>query len=228
MSRPRIAIVMDENTSTDASRYEAHKGYFRGVHEAGGLPFGIPFLTEMVETVPRDFDALMVIGGRFAYPDDWYVDGERSRASHSDRFAMDAGLIGEFMEQDKPILGICAGMQALACLNGCRLNADIGTLLPGALEHDKAGLLHPIRIATGTLLHQAVGTTRMKVNSFHREAVVEMGSGVVASAHALDAVVEAIEIDGMRFAIGLQWHQERFVGLEHEGNAIFNAFVGAC
>lgn len=228
MSRPRIAIIMDENTSADATRYEAHKGYFRAVHDAGGLPYGVPFFQEMIETVPREFDALMVIGGRFAYPDEWYVGGERSRSSHSDRFAMDVGLIGEFMERDKPVLGICAGMQALACLNGCRLNADIANLMPGALEHDKAGLLHPVQISTGTLLHQAVGVSRLKVNTFHREAVVEVGTGVIVSAHALDAVIEAIEIEGLQFALGVQWHQERFAGMEHEGNGIFDAFVQAC
>ena len=46
--RPRIAIILDENTSADASRYEASKGYFTAIRDAGGLPFGIPYLPEIV------------------------------------------------------------------------------------------------------------------------------------------------------------------------------------
>ena len=45
--KPRIAIILDENTSADASRYEASKGlFFSAIRDAGGLPFGIPYLPE--------------------------------------------------------------------------------------------------------------------------------------------------------------------------------------
>ena len=42
------------------------------------------------------------------------------------------------------------------------------------------------------------------------------------------AVIEAIEIEDLQYALGVQWHQERFAGMEHEGNGIFDAFVQAC
>src|SRR6202043_3266559 len=58
MRKPRIAVILDENTSGDATRYEAAKGYFRGVRDAGGLPFGIPYLPEMVEVVLGEFAGL--------------------------------------------------------------------------------------------------------------------------------------------------------------------------
>ena len=68
MRKPRIAVILDENTSGDATRYEAAKGYFRGVRDAGGLPFGIPYLPEIVQVVLEEFDGLLSVGGRFAYP----------------------------------------------------------------------------------------------------------------------------------------------------------------
>ena len=69
-----------ENTSGDASRYEASKGLFSAIRDAGGLPFGIPYLPEMVGVVVEEFDGLVCGGGRFAYPDDWNVGSEISKA----------------------------------------------------------------------------------------------------------------------------------------------------
>src|SRR5262245_7785267 len=78
--KPRIAVILDENTSVDASRYEASKGLFSAIRDAGGLPFGIPYLAEIVGVVVDEFDALLCGGGRFAYPDDWYLEGKVSKA----------------------------------------------------------------------------------------------------------------------------------------------------
>ena len=77
---PRIAVLLDENTSSGASRYEAHKGYFAGLAAAGAAPFGVPYVRQMVPGVIAGFDGLLSVGGRFAYPPDWYRSGEaRSR-----------------------------------------------------------------------------------------------------------------------------------------------------
>jgi putative glutamine amidotransferase len=121
MRKPRIAVILDENTSGDGTRYEAAKGYFAGVRDAGGLPFGVPYLPEIVPVVLEEFDGLLSVGGRFAYPDEWYLPGEISRAPSSERLAIERAIVEGFLARDKPILGICAGMQMLACLNGCRL-----------------------------------------------------------------------------------------------------------
>jgi putative glutamine amidotransferase len=65
------------------------------------------------------------------------------------------------------------------------------------------------------------------VNTFHREAVAQLVPSVVASAYARDGIIEAIEVPASRFAIGIQWHQELLVGIEHPGNRLFQAFVEA-
>jgi hypothetical protein len=68
--RPQIAVILDENTSGDGSRYEASKSYFRAIVKAGGLPFGAPYFPELVQPVLDEFDAVLSCGGRFAYPND--------------------------------------------------------------------------------------------------------------------------------------------------------------
>jgi putative glutamine amidotransferase len=228
MSRkPRIAVIMDENTSVDGTRYDMTKAYFVGVHRAGGLPFGIPYFEDMVEPVLDEFDGLLCVGGRFTYPESWYVDGDASPFPASERLEIEQSLMQGYLDRDKPVLGICAGMQMLACLNGCRLSSNIRALGSHILEHDKRGHLHPISIEQGTALSRMIGQPEITVNTFHREAVVELSEGVVASAYAGDGIIEAIEIPAHRFAIGIQWHQELFASQDHPGNKLFGAFVQA-
>lgn len=227
MSKPRIAVILDENTSGDGTRYEAAKGYFRGVRDAGGLPFGIAYLPELVGVVIEEFDGLVSVGGRFAYPDEWYLPGEVSKAPPSERFAVEKAIMEGFLARRKPVLGICAGMQMLACLHGCRLTPDLRAMKPDALEHDRRGATHPITLASGSVLASLVGQPGMEVNTFHREAVVELADEIVASAHAPDGIVEAIELPAHPFAIGIQWHQELLTGTDHPGNRIFQGFIKA-
>ena len=223
----RIAVLLDENTSSGATRYEAHKGYFQGLRDAGAAPFGLPYFAEMVPGVVADFDGLLSVGGRFAYPAAWYLDGEASFAPESPRLAVEQALMSGFLAAGKPVLGICAGMQMLACLHESRLTADVKTLGP-VLDHDNRDAPHDIVIEPGSRLAGLIRAPTLSVNSFHREAIAELGPRVRAVAHASDGVIEAVELDGPGFALGLQWHQELFAGTDHPGNAIFAGFVAAC
>ncbi|WFU07471.1 phosphoribosylformylglycinamidine synthase subunit PurQ (plasmid) [Rhizobium sp. CB3171] len=227
MRQPRIAVILDENTSTGGTRYEAAKGYFRGVRDAGGLPFGIPYLPEVVNSVLNEFDGLVSVGGRFAYPDDWYIAGEVSKAPPSERFDVERAIVEGYLERDKPVLGICAGMQMLACLNGCRLSCDLRLSFPAADEHDKRDHLHAVEIVPESRLARIIGKHRIRVNTFHREAIAQLSPAVVVSARADDGIVEAIEVASSSFAIGLQWHQELFADTVHPGNAVFRGLVEA-
>jgi len=227
-AKPRIAVILDENTSGDSSRYEASKGLFSAIRDAGGLPFGIPYLPEIVDAVVEEFDGLVCGGGRFAYPDDWYVSGEVSKAPPSDRLLVEREIVEAYLRRDRPVLGICAGMQLLACVNGCRLWSDVQNSFPSALEHDKRGHLHRITLIPDSRLFTLVGETTLLVNTFHREAIGEMSKSVVASARSDDGVIEAIEVPAQTFALGLQWHQELFAGTDHPGNRIFRGLIEAC
>lgn len=206
---------------------ERRGGYFRGVSKAGGLPFGIPYLPEVVSIVLNEFDGLVSVGGRFAYPEDWYIKGEVSKAPPSERLDVERAIVEGFLERDKPILGICAAMQMLACLNGCRLTPDLRASFPAANEHDKRDHLHAVDLLPEARLAAIIGKTRIEVSTFHREAIAQLSSAVLASARTEDGIVEAIEVVSSSFAIGLQWHQELFTEADHPGNAVFRGLVEA-
>ena len=104
MSRkPRIAVIMDENTAAGGSGYEMPKTYFTAVHRAGGMPFGIPYLPDMVESVIAEFDGFVSVGGRIRFPADWYAPGDGSRYPSSERLEVEQALMRGFLDLDKPV-----------------------------------------------------------------------------------------------------------------------------
>lgn len=224
---PRVAVLLDENTSGDGTRYEVNKAYFRAVAEAGGLPYGIPYIAQLIEPTVTEFDAFVAVGGGFAYPADFYVTDTQSPYRKSERYAFEASLMTAFLAADKPVLGICAGMQLLACLHGAKLHGDVQASVPRPLSHYSRDETHPVTLVAGTCLAAATGVDALDVNSFHKEAVSETGPRVRISARAPDGVIEAIEIPDRRFALGLQWHQERYVGSKHPGRGVFQALIDA-
>jgi putative glutamine amidotransferase len=226
-SKPRIAVIMDENTSVDGTRYDMTKHYFAAIHNAGGLPFGIPYFMDMVATIVSEFDGFLSTGGRFAFPDEWFIAGQTSNAPESERLDVEIALMRSFLERKKPVLGICNGMQVLAGISGSRLSPNIRELGSHVIEHDKRGHMHPVTVKSDSALARIVGRQELTVNTFHREGVVELGTGVAVSATAPDGIIEAIELTTHPFAIGVQWHQELFSGQDHPGNKLFEAFVQA-
>lgn len=230
-SSPRIGVVLDENTSQDATRYEAPKTLFRSLEDVGAFPLGLPYSPARIDQLVSELDGLVSPGGRFAFPSDWYGQNPQSFAPNSERSTFEVGLVSAFLDKGKPVLGICNGMQILAGLAGGKLIGDIRKANNGGgatiLPHNGEDVHHEVTIVAGSRLEAITGGGTWQVNSLHNEAVAEIATGLKASAHAPDGTIEAIELQGHPFAIGVQWHQERYQGRVHPGNAIFRAFVDA-
>ena len=233
-SLPRIAVLLDENTSGDATLYESPKTLFRMVADAGAIPLGIPYLPGFEDEILAGHDGLISPGGRFAFPKAWYIEGRYSGAPVSERCDFDLKLMRMFLGAGKPVFGICSGMQMMAGLAGCKLVGDIQDASGRQdasgqpLVHNGPDCSHDVTIVAGSRLGAIMGTHEARINSLHNEAVVELPGDVVASARAPDGVIEGIELEGYPFAIGVQWHPEKYHGETHPGNALFDAFVKAC
>jgi putative glutamine amidotransferase len=166
-----------------------------------------------------------------------WVDGPR------DRFELE--LVQRAIDRGLPVLGTCRGMQMLNVALGGTMVQDL-SLVPAWHLHpsDPTGRLwrrfqeaamadlpvpehprHPIAIQPGSRLHDLLGT-EVAVDSFHHQAVDAVAPGIVASAHAPDGVVEAVEMPG-RFVLGMQCELHEEWRVEPRLQAVVEAFVSA-
>ena len=205
------------------------RAYADAVQRAGGIAVLLPpddAVAERPDELLERLDALVLAGGSdidpLAYgagphPEIKLTDPRR------DRFEIALGH--RALERDMPVLGICRGMEMLNVLTG-------GTLVqhlpdhPGGEQHcptPGAFCRHGVRLRPGSLAARAVGAERTEVSSHHHQAADELGEGLVASGWADgDDLVEAIEMPGRRFALGVLWHPE-----EDERSRVIGALVEA-
>ena len=212
--------------------------YYEAVAETGGAPFMIPLLREeaVLRALYERLDGVFIAGGVDVDPAAYgeaahelcgRTDPERDRVELLfTRWALDEG---------KPVLGVCRGMQVMNVARGGTLLQDCTDQLPGSLKHDyfpTAGfardhLAHEVRLGDGTRLREIFAAETVQVNSMHHQGVCRLGNGLVASAWAPDGLVEALETAGDAFAVGVQWHPEQLVASDAGTRRLFADFLAA-
>ena len=205
------------------------------VERAGGLPVLIPLeLSEdSLRAIYARLDGVLIPGGGdvdpTTYNGDWHekiggVDAERDRTEMT--------LARLAADDDKPYFGICRGAQVLNVALGGALYPDVSEH-PGVERHTYYPGLpfdlrpHAIDIAPASTLERIVGGNSLSVNSLHHQAIRDVPPALKVVARAPDGVVEAVEVAGHPFALGVQWHPEALPDAP-EMQALFQAFVAAC
>lgn len=223
-TKPLIAITtsLDRGVRLRSGRdylYVA-RAYAERVAEAGGVP-----LLVSPDAAPADIaarcDGLVITGGddlperlpAFA-PDleNAHVDftlGERGVAEDPERIGWDRAVLDAFDRADKPVLGICYGMQLLNVHFGGSLHLDVTAapaLATSRVDHGGSGVVtsHALIAAAPSVLW-ASNPMPQRVNSSHRQGVNEVAPGFVVTSRSADGLVESIERGRL---IGLQWHAE--------------------
>lgn len=167
----------------------------------------------------KHFDFLLVCGGGDIDPT---LYGQKPiNGSKYDRIFDNAeqNYIKAFINNNKPILGICRGMQSINVALSGTLIQDIPSML--GFSHSNSSnedMMHEIKISRNSLLYRALGL-RAVVNSQHHQCVHSLGCGLYVAAKSHDGVIEAVESHTHRI-LGVQWHPERM-----NGNAVFDHFI---
>jgi putative glutamine amidotransferase len=229
VSRPRIAIPLDVNV---AGRYEQPRAYADAVARAGGLPLPIPCGDPaLAGEYLAACDGLLVAGGDFDIPPERYGEARRPACgpSRPARTAFEGAMLEGALAAGMPVLGVCGGMQLLAVVRGGTLHQHLPDDLGVSHEQPPPKDLpsHVVEIGPGSVLERLVGPEPLPVNSTHHQAVSRPGNGVAVSGWAPDGVVEAIEIEGARFVLGVQWHPEALASRESRQAAILRGLVQA-
>ncbi|MEA2159463.1 MAG: putative glutamine amidotransferase [Solirubrobacteraceae bacterium] len=222
-------------------------GVQRPIVAAGGLPVTLAQLPEAIADVLARVDALILAPGRDIEP--WRYGQEPDpllAPTEPRRDEFELALAPAALEQGLPVLGVCRGMQVLNVALGGTLVQDVrlrrewrghpsdpgwrawkemeGTALSGGQvpPHPR----HPIDVARPSILFDALQSTQASVNSFHHQAIDQLGRGLRSTAVAPDGVIEALELDGAP-VLGVQWELQEEWRIDARFQRVFDWFVAA-
>ncbi len=233
--RPRIGVtghIDKENT-----RLSISADYMEALYALGALPILLPMTGDegILLQIARELDGFLFSGGGDIAPSRFGEEtftfcGEISPA----RDEMELGLFHAVLPTQKPILGICRGVQLVNVAMGGTLFQDIyqQNAQPYPQQHRQTSPdrlpAHDVLIEENSLLHRIVGKTRLPVNTLHHQAVKDCGKGLAVTARSVSGLIEAVEKQDHPFFLGVQWHPERMFPADESAKKIFAAFLDAC
>ncbi len=237
--RTRISAPKAEglNSSTD---FLGEKPYVDCITRAGGTPVLLPSVEseQYVRDVLHTLDGVLLPGGDDADPALYGAEPHPKLGVTDDlkgRFeaALARGALARVaLDARVPLFGICGGIQLLNVACSGTLHQDIAACTGSTIQHrvvqTESRPCHTITIVPGSRLHEIIGEDRIRVNSTHHQAIAALGDGLVATAHAPDGIVEAVERPGEPFVLAVQFHPERLAAREPMFQRLFDAFVEKC
>ena len=224
----RVVIAMPR-MSTDPEPTVAQSKYMESLARAGaGMRWVELSDPEQAVQDALTCDGLLLPGGGDMDPK--FYGQARIPACGEPNLLRDAAeplLLRAFLAADKPVLGICRGIQVMNAVLGGDLYQDIKPFehLP---HNDHWAKVHTVTVRRGTLLSRILGQDTVLVNSQHHQAVNRVAPGFTLAALSEDGIVEAIEKPDAKFCLGVQWHPEWLSDADPAMQGLFDAFVNAC
>ena len=190
--------------------------YLDGIKAAGGIPVVLPIAMSEAdaERIVETFNGFLFTGGQDV-------------SSCPERDKEETLLLQKALDADKPILGICRGLQFINVFLGGTLWQDLPSQHPSAIVH-RQGKPYGVpshQVSISGELQSLLGKDILDVNTLHHQAVKDLGNGLTPMAVAPDGLIEAFQMPDKRFVWAVQWHPEYLFKTDHDSLAIFSCFV---
>lgn len=190
------------------------KVYFDAVNRAGGIAVLLPpqpVNDEIAAEVLEGLDGLIITGGKDVDPARYGQEPHPTTdPPRPDRDEWEDALLTAAIDRELPFLGICRGLQLLNVSRGGSLIQHLPDVV-GHTRYNAGGgtfTVNEIGIDAGTKLAELVPDEGIAVKSYHHQAIDEVGEGLVVTARSDDGVIQAVELPGVPFGVGVQWHPE--------------------
>lgn len=214
--------------------YRLRPGYMDAVAKAGGLPVMLhptedeAAFHQLLETC----DGFIFSGGQDIEPSNYGEEKlEKCEECMPDRDSYELAFLKLVLENNKPVLGICRGVQVLNVLYGGDLYQDIPTQIGSKVIHRAAVMgesaMHSVEVYEDTPLARITDERTIEVNSFHHQAIKNLGDGLLPMAKSPDGLIEGAYVSGKKFALAVQWHPELMFRKDKNAMALFEALVDA-
>lgn len=219
---PRILVTVRRVPhGADAATVERLAASARYYAEAVRQARGEPVLVGAGDPVPEAYDGLLLAGGTDLHPSLYgqeIVESVRATLTvDAGRDTLELALASQALEADRPVLGICRGIQMINVAAGGTLWQDLTLAGIPPEPHNQDGRMeswepgHQVGIEPGSHLALILGGGPIGVNTYHHQAVADPAPGFAVAARAPDGTVEGLESLRHRFVVGVQWHPERMI-----------------
>ena len=191
------------------------KVYFEAVNKAGGIAVLLPpqpVDASIASAVLDGLDGLIITGGKDVDP------ARYGQAAHAetdeprpDRDAWEDALLTAAIERELPFLGICRGAQLLNVALGGTLHQHLPEVVGSTRYNLGRGEFAQNEVTVeGSKLASLIGESVVG-KSYHHQAIDQLADGLVVTARSDDGTIQAVEVPGVPFGVGVQWHPEQDV-----------------
>ena len=235
MTKPCIGVLPLYDDKLES--YWMLPGYMKAVEAAGGIPVMLPLTADeaIIAALADRFDGFLFTGGHDVHPRLYGEEkGPLCKDICEERDTLEYALFHRVLERDKPIFGICRGLQMINVALGGSLYQDLPEERPSAVRvkhlqekpYDRP--VHRVAIAADSPLCRLWGADAVMVNSSHHQGIKRLAEDLKPMAFADDGLIEAVYMPDKTFVWAVQWHPELMHVTDGLQFRLFLEFVSHC
>lgn len=233
--KPIIGVTTKLKKNEKGEYIRLKYSYIDVIKKAGGIPLVIP--NKLTEDDKKKYisiiDGLILTGGEDVSPLLYNENPIKEVAEISNiRDESELMLLDEAYLKKIPILGICRGLQLINVYLKGTLYQDIYIEKENVLGHTSFSTIkkghHNININKDSFIYDVFKKSKIVVNSYHHQAIKELGLDLKITAKSDDDIIEAIEGVKNKNILGFQFHPEEMVDNDDKFLKLFKKFIKMC